>query len=77
VTIGLYRRPDVFRLLAVTQPVDHSDLRLTVDFPEDFAFAEAVYDRLFPSTPAFGQADVLALLDREPGLRRTDADAAV
>lgn len=76
VTIGVYRRPEEFRLHQVTQQPDHSELRWTVDYPEDFAFAEAVYDRLYSTTPAFGQADVLALLDREPALRRTDADAA-
>jgi spore coat polysaccharide biosynthesis protein SpsF len=76
VTIGVYRRPDEFRLHQVTQEPDRSELRWTVDLPEDFAFAEAVYDRLYATTPAFGQADVLALLEREPALRRTDADAA-
>jgi spore coat polysaccharide biosynthesis protein SpsF len=76
VTIGVYRRPDEFRVHQVTQEPDHSELRWTVDYPEDFAFAEAVYDRLYAAQPAFGQADVLALLEREPALRRTDADAA-
>jgi spore coat polysaccharide biosynthesis protein SpsF len=76
VTIGVYRRPEEFRLHQVTQQPDRSELRWTVDYPEDFAFAEAVYDRLYATTPAFGQADVLALLEREPALRRTDADAA-
>jgi len=74
VTIGVRSRPDRFLLHAVMQDVDHSDLRWTVDHPEDFAFAEAVYDRLYDDNPAFGQADVLALLEREPGLRRTNAD---
>jgi spore coat polysaccharide biosynthesis protein SpsF len=75
VTIGIYRRPEEFRLHQVTQSDDRSDLRWTVDFPEDFAFAQAVYERLLPGLPHFGQADVLALLEREPALRRTDADA--
>jgi spore coat polysaccharide biosynthesis protein SpsF len=74
VTIGVRRRPEQFLLHSVVQPVDHSELRWTVDHPEDFAFAEAVYDRLYDDDPGFGQAEVLALLDREPGLRRTDAD---
>jgi spore coat polysaccharide biosynthesis protein SpsF len=74
VTIGVYRRPDEFRIAQVTQEPDRSELRWTVDYPEDFAFAEAVYDRLYDQNPAFGQADIVALLDREPTLRRTDAD---
>ncbi|MBX3193971.1 MAG: glycosyltransferase family protein [Microbacteriaceae bacterium] len=75
VTIGVYRRPEEFRIAQVTQAEDHSELRWTVDYPEDFAFAEAVYDRLHSQNPGFGQADVLALLEREPELRRTVADA--
>ena len=74
VTIGVYQRPEEFRVHAVTQPEDHSELRWTVDYPQDFVFAEAIYDRLFDADPQFGQAEVLALLSREPDLRRTDAD---
>jgi spore coat polysaccharide biosynthesis protein SpsF len=75
VTIGIYRRPDVFRLQAVTQTPDRSDLRWTVDEPADFAFVERVYAALYPTDPAFRQSDVLALLEREPGLLRTESDA--
>ena len=64
-----------FRLQAVTQRPDRSELRWTVDEPGDFAFAERVYEALYPVNPAFRQGDVLALLEREPGLRRTETDA--
>jgi spore coat polysaccharide biosynthesis protein SpsF len=74
VTIGIYRRPDVFRLEPVVQPQDHAELRWTVDYPEDFAFVERVYAELFPVDPAFAQADVLALLERRPELRRLRSD---
>jgi spore coat polysaccharide biosynthesis protein SpsF len=74
VTIGVYRRPEEFRVHAVTQEADHSELRWTVDYPDDFVFAETVYDRLFAPDAPFGQSDVLALLAREPELRRTDSD---
>jgi spore coat polysaccharide biosynthesis protein SpsF len=77
VTIGIYRRPESFRLQAVTQRPDRSDLRWTVDEPGDLAFAERVYQALYPTNPAFRQADVLALLEREPGLRRTESDAGI
>ncbi len=75
VTIGIYRRPELFRLRAVTQTPDRSQLRWTVDEPADFAFAQRVYEALYPANPAFRQADVLDLLEREPGLRRTESDA--
>lgn len=74
VTIGVYRRPERFSLRAVTQRPDRSELRWTVDYPEDLAFARAVYGELHASNPSFGQDDVLDLLARRPELRRTEAD---
>lgn len=76
VTIGIYRRPESFKLHSVTQPTDRSALRWTVDFPEDLAFARAVYDELFEDTPSFGQEDVATLLDRRPELIRRESDQA-
>jgi spore coat polysaccharide biosynthesis protein SpsF len=74
VTIGIYRRPEQFTLEPVVQSDDHAELRWTVDYPDDFAFVERVYNELYPADPAFGQADVLALLDRHPELRRLRSD---
>ena len=74
VTPGVYRRPDLFRLNTVTQPVDRSNLRWTVDYPEDFAWATAVYERLYATNPTFGQEEVVALVERDPSLNRTSAD---
>jgi spore coat polysaccharide biosynthesis protein SpsF len=74
VTIGIYRRPEQFTLEPVVQADDHAELRWTVDYPDDFAFVERVYNELYPADPAFGQADVLALLDRHPELRRLRSD---
>lgn len=72
VTLGIYRRPDLFRLEAVTQQPDRSALRWTVDEPADLAFVREVYAELFATNPDFGQEDVHALLERRPGLRRYD-----
>ena len=49
---------------------DLSALRWTVDEPEDFAFVTAVFEQLYEINPAFGTADVLALMDRFPELGR-------
>ncbi|GAA2004028.1 hypothetical protein GCM10009739_13510 [Microbacterium ulmi] len=75
VTLGIYRRPQRFRLHAVTQVPDRSDLRWTVDYPADLSFARAVYDELYRGDPLFGQDEILALMARRPDLRRTEADA--
>ena len=75
VTLGVYRRHDRFRVENVANDVDLSHLRWTVDTPEDYAFASAVYDALFPANPDFEFEDVLALLAERPVLGRTEADA--
>lgn len=76
VTIGIYRRPERFRLHAVTQTPDRSELRWTVDHPDDLAFARAVYDELHADDPTFGQEDILRLIERRPELRRIDSPPA-
>lgn len=68
VTMGIYRRPKTFALHSVTQQPDRSDLRWTVDYPEDLEFARAVYGHFLPDNPLFGQADILELLERHPEL---------
>ena len=42
--------------------------RFTLDYPADFEFIKAVYDRLFPENENFTLQDILDLLDREPEL---------
>lgn len=64
VTVGIYSRPEKYRLENVAGEVDHSDLRWTVDTPEDFEFAKWVYDNLEGSL--FTTADILALLSAHP-----------
>jgi spore coat polysaccharide biosynthesis protein SpsF len=76
VTMGVYRRPERFRLHGVTQADDLSALRWTVDYPADLEFATLVYGALHEHSPRFGQDEILALLDREPRLRRFETDVA-
>jgi spore coat polysaccharide biosynthesis protein SpsF len=75
VTLGVYRRPEQFAVRNVRGPRDLSDLRWTVDNPDDLAFVREVYAQLYAQDPAFELDDVLALLAREPLLNRTSADA--
>ena len=49
---------------------DDGDVRWTVDTPDDYAFASAVYDALYPPNPAFTSADVRAFLAGRPDLAR-------
>lgn len=74
VTMGVYRRPDRFRLHGVVQSQDRSALRWTVDYPADLEFARSVYAELYERTPRFGQDEILDLLERRPELRRLEID---
>jgi spore coat polysaccharide biosynthesis protein SpsF len=67
VTVGIYTRPDAYRLENYAGAVDHSDLRWTVDNPEDFEFAAWVYDQF--DGDYFTSDDIYALLDANPDKR--------
>ena len=49
-------------------PEAAAHLRLTVDESADLELVREVYQRLYSSNPAFSLADVLQLLDQQPGL---------
>jgi spore coat polysaccharide biosynthesis protein SpsF len=75
VTLGIYQRPERFRMHNVAQSPDRSELRWTVDLAEDLAFARAVYAELYEANPEFGQGEILELLERRPELSRLESDA--
>ncbi len=66
VTPFVWRQPQRFRLLDVTDVENHSDLRWTVDTPEDFELISRIYSALYPTNPAFSYRDVLRLLSEHP-----------
>ena len=68
VTLGIYERPSKFSLHSVTQGVDLSALRWTVDRQDDLDFVRSVYLQLYPDNPDFSQANVLELVTRVPSL---------
>ncbi|AYV45007.1 flagellin modification protein FlmC [Caulobacter flavus] len=69
VTPFVYRRPERFVLDGLTQAVDESQVRWTVDLPSDLAFVRAVYEALYPGKPDFGPEDIRALVRGRPDLR--------
>ena len=50
--------------------------RWTIDYPEDYDFIKAVYEALYPTNPAFGLTDILALLAARPDIARLNAHLA-
>jgi spore coat polysaccharide biosynthesis protein SpsF len=67
VTPFIWKQPERFKIVRVTQPVDQSHLRWTLDYPEDLEFTRAVYQRLYRGT-IFSTQQILDLLEREPAL---------
>ena len=72
VSLYIYRHPETYTLRNVPAPAHlrRPELALTLDTPEDFALIRAVFEELYPRNPAFGLADVMALLDRRPDIAR-------
>ncbi len=68
VTSYFYNHPELFRLGSYHGERDLAHLRWTVDEPEDLEFVRRVYAALYPANPSFRLRDVVALLEREPGL---------
>lgn len=58
----------IFTINNITQAVDYSHLRWTVDEPEDFEFICKIFESLYPSQPHFNYHDVLTLLKAQPQL---------
>lgn len=64
-----WERPDVFRIGNVVWGSGRNlsmSHRFTIDYPEDHAFIQAVYEALHPTNPAFTVDDIVALCDRRP-----------
>ncbi len=60
----------------LTDRIDRSGLRWTVDFPEDFAFVSRVFEELYPTDPGFAAEDVHRLLLAHPEISALNADRA-
>lgn len=64
VTLYIYRNPERFCLYGVTNEVDYSSMRWTVDISEDLAFVRRIYDHF--GHDGFSWHEVLAVLDQHP-----------
>jgi spore coat polysaccharide biosynthesis protein SpsF len=64
VTQYVQRNPDLFHIRGVTDKVDHSHIRWTVDTPEDLAFVRCIYDHF--GHDRFSWREVLAVLEQHP-----------
>ena len=67
----IWENPSIFRIGNVTwQMGDFSaSHRWTIDYPEDYHFIRAVFDRLYPDNPEFKLEDILFLLEEHSEIR--------
>jgi spore coat polysaccharide biosynthesis protein SpsF len=68
----LYDPPGRFKVLRIDYEKDYSEMRWTVDTPEDLDLVRQIFGRL-TEHPDFTWLDVLALFEREPELARINA----
>lgn len=72
VTSGVYTRPSVYRCAGVVAAEDDSDLRVTLDTPQDAALLEGVVAALGDGVPRW--REVVALLRSRPDLVALNAE---
>jgi spore coat polysaccharide biosynthesis protein SpsF (cytidylyltransferase family) len=58
----------VGKLCPLTPAHEHADARVTLDYPEDLQFFEAVWEELSPLNARFGVEELVALLRAQPEL---------
>lgn len=70
VTYFLHReRPELFDVAQITDPVDNSDLRWTVDTPEDLELAREIYARAKLTEQWVAYDELVAIVRRDPVLQ--------
>ena len=69
VTLYIRNRADIFQCGQMMCPQKLNQMRWTVDEPQDFAFIQKVYEKLYPSNADFAMQDVLNLIDKDPALQ--------
>ncbi|GAB3534736.1 glycosyltransferase family protein [Pontibacter brevis] len=67
------RREESFKRQSLRIESSLSTLRLTVDYPSDYALASLVYERLYEVKSLFGLADVERLLQENPWVSAVNA----
>lgn len=73
VTPFIRQQEERYRIGSMKNTVDLSQLRWTVDEPEDFELVSHVYASLYPSNPAFTTADILDLVKKDIELKDINA----
>jgi len=51
-----------------------TDLRLTLDYPEDYKVINCIYEALYPINPNFTALDIFNFLDENPDIKKINAN---
>jgi spore coat polysaccharide biosynthesis protein SpsF len=65
----IWDNPDSFRIGNVFWEDEKNysmSHRFTLDYPEDYQFIKAIYEKLYNKNPSFGLKDIILLLEKEP-----------
>lgn len=73
VTPYIYKNQDLFKLGCLKNSEDLSELRWTVDEPEDFIFVKAIYEMIYIDKQHFTFDDILKVLKKNPEFSRINS----
>ncbi len=73
VTPYITKHPEKFKIKNFENTEDLSDLRWTVDEPNDLEFVREIYKRLYNKNNVFHMRDVLKLLEKNPELKNINS----
>ena len=62
------KNPTLFRILNIKNSIDLSNLRLIMDYPEDYELIKKIYQILYKETTVFTMQDILDLIKKQPSL---------
>ena len=75
VTPFIYKsHPDEFKINNYVNNEDNSNIRITLDTPQDYSLLCCVYDNLYEENNFFTLDDILELFDRKPWIKSINED---
>ncbi|WP_077624239.1 cytidylyltransferase domain-containing protein [Sediminibacillus massiliensis] len=73
VTRYMVSHPEIFHLRNVSNSINYSKHRWTVDTAEDFKLVRKIIENLYPAKPHFTMEDIIQLLEQKPEWKAINA----
>jgi spore coat polysaccharide biosynthesis protein SpsF len=64
--------PNKFKLQKIKNNINYSDIRVTLDHPDDFEVIKLLYERLYDIQPYFGMDEIILYYTCNPELKMTN-----